>query len=191
MKKFYYLLAGITMMLVTIIACEKASIEIEELQAVQNEELLLSKGDQVTSAKGEKEKVNICHWDAENEMYVSISIAPEAVVKHLANHMTDYGTQVEKDKYPFSTEGYYIIHRDNGAVLNIRIHPDGTITGSGYTSNGPIDPQTYLGTVTVFEDHTILLVVSQSPQGGTHKIKGIVSECDGIIEFTNDYTLIE
>lgn len=40
-------------MLVTIIACEKASIEIEELQAVQNEELLLSKEDQVTSAKGE------------------------------------------------------------------------------------------------------------------------------------------
>ena len=40
MKKFYYLLAGIAMVLVTIIACEQASIEVDELQAIQEIEIL-------------------------------------------------------------------------------------------------------------------------------------------------------
>ena len=40
MKKFYYLLAGIAIVLVTIIACEQASVEIDELQTIQKEELL-------------------------------------------------------------------------------------------------------------------------------------------------------
>ncbi|HKJ07105.1 MAG TPA: hypothetical protein VJ970_06545, partial [Flavobacteriaceae bacterium] len=72
----------------------------------------------------------------------------------------------DDNKLPYSPEGSYSILRDNGAVLNIVIDSEGTITGSGYTSNGPGDPQTYEGTVTVYEDHTILLIVLQSPQGG-------------------------
>jgi hypothetical protein len=170
MKKFYYLLASIATILVIVVACEKSSIEVEELQALQDIEL---------SAKGDK--VDICHWDAELGVWVAISIAPEAVDKHMLNH---------GDKFPYSPEGDYSILRDNGAVLNITIDAAGNITGSGYTSNGPGDPQTYTGTATVYQDHTALLVVPQSPQGGTHYIDAIVSECDGITGFTNDYSLI-
>ncbi len=39
MKKLYYLVAGIAMLLVTIVACEKASIEESELQTLQQKEL--------------------------------------------------------------------------------------------------------------------------------------------------------
>lgn len=95
------------------------------------------------------------------------------------------------DENAYSPEGVYTIYRTNGAVLNITIHADGTITGSGYTSNGITDPQTYTGTATVYPDHTALLVVPQQPQGGTHNIDAIVSECDGITGFTgftNDYS---
>ena len=44
MKKFYYLLAGIAVILVTIVACEQASIEVEELQAIQEIENEILKG---------------------------------------------------------------------------------------------------------------------------------------------------
>ena len=43
MKKFYYSLAGIAMILVTIVACEQASVEIEEIQAIQKKEISAKK----------------------------------------------------------------------------------------------------------------------------------------------------
>ncbi|MDO9038119.1 MAG: hypothetical protein Q7U59_07210 [Lutibacter sp.] len=43
MKKFYYLVAGIGVMLVTIIACEKSAIGVDEFQTLQKEGNFLSK----------------------------------------------------------------------------------------------------------------------------------------------------
>ena len=39
MRKLYYVLTGIAMILVTIVACEQASVEVEELQAIEKVEL--------------------------------------------------------------------------------------------------------------------------------------------------------
>lgn len=178
MKKFYYLVASMAFVLVVIMACEKSTIGVDEFQTLSKEEVSLSK-EEVLLSKSD-DKVTICHWDAEEGMWYQITIAQEAVDKHFANH---------GDKFPYSSKGVYTIYRDNGAVLNITILADGTISGSGYTSNGASDPQTYTGTATVDVDHTVLLVILQQPQGGTHRIEGIVSECGGITELTNDYSL--
>ena len=64
MKKFYYLLTGIAMILVTVVACEQASVEIEELQTIQKEELSSRPAPKVTN----------CHYDADLDEYFSISI---------------------------------------------------------------------------------------------------------------------
>jgi hypothetical protein len=48
MKKFYYLATGIVMILVTIIACEKSAIGVDEIQAIQNEEVS-AKADKCTT----------------------------------------------------------------------------------------------------------------------------------------------
>lgn len=95
MKKLYYLLAGISLVLVTVIACEKSSVEIEELQTIKEE----------LSAKGDK--VIVCHYDKELDEFKHINISTSALEKHLANHdegeaMKDYipdFTTVEGDGF--------------------------------------------------------------------------------------------
>ncbi len=49
MKKLYYLVAGIAMLLVTIVACEKASVEESELQTLQQNELTAKKAVKCTT----------------------------------------------------------------------------------------------------------------------------------------------
>jgi len=80
MRKLYYVLTGIAMILVTIVACEQASIEMEELQAIEKVEI---------SAKPTA-KVTICHYDADLDNYHSITISANAEEAHLAHG----------DKYP-------------------------------------------------------------------------------------------
>jgi len=311
MKKFYYLLASIAIVLITIIACEEASIEVDEIQAVQDEVLL---------AKGAKaDKVTICHWDDgfidiiedgvktgeewdHEPQWVWISISMNAMDKHMANHSNgddvfdhlpktyyldfdgdgfgdssnyaeneceapdgyvedntdcDDGDNTMHESFDFYVDGdgdgfgagdlvsecavdattpplgfsltntdcddgvfainpgateicgdgidnncdgdidendysyqreYTIYRSSNGAVLNIIIHADDTITGEGYTGGGSPVAQTYTGTVVVNGDYTTLMLVDQDPQGGQHSIEGIVSQCDGITSLTNGYT---
>ena len=97
MKKIYYLLASISMLLVIVVACEQASIEMEELQAIQEIEI---------SAKGDK--VDICHWDAEYQVWVPISIATEAVQKHMDNHGDKYSKVAQA--FTGNEHGAYLHH---------------------------------------------------------------------------------
>lgn len=53
MRKFYYLLAGIAVILVTIIACEKSAIGVDELQTLQKEEISAKKEKCTTIQSGE------------------------------------------------------------------------------------------------------------------------------------------
>jgi len=116
MKKFYYLLASIAIVLVTIISCEKAGIESDELNALQDEEVLLSRP---------APKVDVCHYDdgyidvydeygiktGETEwdhdpQWVTINIsenALEAHLKHSDGEHTDY-QMIDNDG-----DGYYTI----------------------------------------------------------------------------------
>jgi len=81
MRKIYYLLAGIVMLLVTIIACEKASVDVDELQSLQQEEIL-SKG-------GKAEKVAVCHYDADTDTWETLSINGNALQAHLIHGDTE------------------------------------------------------------------------------------------------------
>lgn len=194
MKKFYYLLASIAIVLVTITACQNDSIEVEEMQAIQDEEVLLAKGN-------DKVKVDICHWDSENEMYVSISVAPEAVDKHMANHMTDYGTHVEKDKLTFSPEGIWTIHKLNTGnnvhgdyILDIDTFDGTTYSGTGErdVTGNPKGDTLYVNIfITVDDSGAMMIHMEQwfnmdklpedSPQN-SFDFFGTTGMCDGITE---------
>jgi hypothetical protein len=178
MKKLHYLLASIAVLLVTITACENPSVDAEELQTIQKEEL---------SSKPNKaqEKMDICHWTGKK--WVSISVAESSLDAHWAHG----------DKYAYSPEGTYTIYRDNAAdgghptpaILNITVLSDGTITGEGVTAANLA--VYYEGTVTVYPDHSILMIIPQYDKNndnyrGTHYIGGFVSECGGIIEDLSD-----
>lgn len=53
MKKFYYLATGVVMVLVTIMACEKSAIGVDEIQAVQNKEVSAKANKCTTIQSGE------------------------------------------------------------------------------------------------------------------------------------------
>lgn len=91
MKKFIYLLTGITIILVTMIACEESSLEAEELQSVQDE-LILEKG-------AKTPKVTICHYDADLDESYQISISVNGLNGHDGHEM---------DNIPQLIEGEYI-----------------------------------------------------------------------------------
>jgi len=85
------------MILVTIIACEKASIEVEEMQTVQNKEVLLAKG---------ADKATICHYDdgldefgdyKSEPKWIKISISKKSMEAH----------KKHGDKYDWDGDGYY------------------------------------------------------------------------------------
>lgn len=61
MKKFYYLLTGIAVVLVTIVACEQASIEMDELSAKTNKCTTIQSGSLSDSA-GETINVGYDEW---------------------------------------------------------------------------------------------------------------------------------
>ena len=115
MKKLYYLLAGIGVILVTVIACESSSVEMEDLQTMQKEEL---------SAKGAnaQTKVDICHWTGKK--WVSISVANASVEAHM-NH----GDKAPKTYYEdFDGDGFGSM---KVFVAGICEAPDGYILDSG------------------------------------------------------------
>jgi len=87
MKKFYYLLASMAFVLILIASCEKAGIESDELNALQDE-VLLEKG-------AKADKVDICHWDNYLGEYYHLNISKNGWDNGHINHdygedMTDY-----------------------------------------------------------------------------------------------------
>ncbi len=97
MKKFYYLLTGIAMILVTIIACEKASIEVEEMQAVQDEEVLFAKG---------ADKAIICHYDDGLDEYGNYESEPQWIKISISKKSME-AHKKHGDKYDWDGDGYY------------------------------------------------------------------------------------
>jgi hypothetical protein len=87
MKNFYYLVTGIALMLVTIIACEQDSMEFEESQVIQEEGVLAKKADKAT----------ICHYDSETDTWITINISMNALEAH----------KKHGDKYDWDGDGFY------------------------------------------------------------------------------------
>lgn len=75
MKKIYYLLLSLVAMLITIMACENSSIEEDELQMSQKEDVLLQKGEPAS-------KVTICHYDNYLDEYYQITISEKGLNGH-------------------------------------------------------------------------------------------------------------
>ena len=69
MKKFYYLLTGMAIILVSIFSCENMPLELDE------EESLLK--------RGKAEKVDVCHYDKETDTWETLSISGNALQAHL------------------------------------------------------------------------------------------------------------
>ncbi len=158
MKKFYYLAAGIVMILVTIMACEKSSVGVDEVQTLSKEEVLLSRP---------ADKVDVCHWDdgwvddayVDGELvpahqdhdpqWITINISENALDAHL-NHGDNFdgdgdGINVCNDcddtKLPYSPEGIWTIHK-----LNTEYNVDGdyivdivSFDGSVFSGTGTRD----------------------------------------------------
>ena len=173
MKKFYYLLASIAMVLVIVVACESSS-ETEELQALQEMEI---------SAKGDK--VSICHYDTELDEHFLIDISVNALDKHMANH---------EDKYPFSPEGtYYFYYTTNGGTTlyglsMFDIDPlDGiNISGTGQNLNNGSDIflKGEMTSLTEFEGTYSYL---EDFSARNYSFNGTVDECGGIIEISGQF----
>jgi len=177
MKKLKFLLASMVIILVTIIGCEKSSIEIEEMQAVQDE-VLLKKNE------AKAPKVTICHYDADLDKYHSITISTNAEEAHMAHG----------DKFSFSPQGEYVFEKvkENGKVAyyDVVIEPldeNGDFTGSGYRAE-PND-KTYSVTIlgNVNETGNMTLNIAQSKLTPEYIefhncwiLKGTVSNCSGI-----------
>ena len=81
MKKFYYLLASMAFVLILIASCEKAGIESDELNALQDE-VLLSKSEKA-------DKVDVCHYDVDLGVYMVISISQNGWDNGHSNHEKD------------------------------------------------------------------------------------------------------
>jgi len=96
MKKFYYLLASMAFVLILIASCEKAGIESDELNALQDEVLLQK------NLKADKAKVGVCHYDADLDTYVLISIRQNGYYNGHKNHEKDV-LLIDNDKDGFVT----------------------------------------------------------------------------------------
>ncbi len=172
MKKFYYLAAGIVMILVTIMACEKSAIGVDETLTVKDE-VLLSKG----------AKVDVCHWDDEYQVWVPISIAPEAVQKHMDKH---------GDKYSFSPLGEIYFYYETGGILKglhsmyITTWDGSTFTGDGVNLNsstpGYYERESKI-TATIVNQENMRFEGTFTYPGysGSYAFDGYIDECGGII----------
>lgn len=78
MKRIVYLFAGIAFILVSTIRCEKESIGTDDLQTLQQEDVLLSKG-------SKKEKVQVLHYDADNDTTITLSVNQNSLQAHLSH----------------------------------------------------------------------------------------------------------
>lgn len=149
MKKFYYLVAGIGVMLVTIIACEKSAIGVDEFQTLQKEEVLSAK----VEVSGRAEKSDICHWDANSGEYFIINIADAAYDKHIAHgdHApATYYKDADGDGYGnvifdgvvCETPAGYVLYNGDCNDDDSSIYPNATeVCGDGKDNNcdGQID----------------------------------------------------
>tara|TARA_R110001583_G_C5550677_1_gene400303 strand:- start:163 stop:690 length:528 start_codon:yes stop_codon:yes gene_type:complete len=169
MKKFYYLFAGIAVILVTIIACEKSAISVDELQTIQQEEL---------SVKGDKAqaKVDICHWTGKK--WVSISVAEASLDAHWAHG----------DKYAFSPVGSYsflysgLYSHDYVIDFFDGVNFSGT---GGYPSGGPYTyTEVFSGTVV---DGILTGSTDYNESSYSLDITGTVDECGGNMSFDNGW----
>lgn len=109
MKKFYLLLSLIT--LFTFTSCQDNEIiDVDSQNKLDVEKI--------------NEKVDICHYDADMGVYISINISANAVEAHMAHG----------DKYLYSPEGSYVIRKtiDRG-------EPYGKIIGDYYVDMGASD----------------------------------------------------
>lgn len=218
MKNFYYLAAGIVTILVTIMACEKSAIGVDEIQTLSKEEVLLSKGD---------DKVTICHWDAEEGLWYQITIAQEAVDKHFANHGDKFPSTYYEDldgdgfgnpnvsvvdceapdgyvadyadcddtKRPYSPEGDYVFKYSNTYSHDYTIDFFDGVNFTGYggypAGNVTYDfPYNQILSGTVTEDG-VLSGMTTYENGGQWSFTGTVDECGGIISLDGDWELIE
>ena len=122
MKKLYYLLAGIAIVIVTITACEKSSIESDEFQTLQEQEV-----SNIQLASKPKTKVRLCHAD-ETGAYIATGLSPKAVQAHLAHG----------DKYVYSPKEEWAIIKtnvDNGAVTYFDVNVD-SFDGTNFSGSG-------------------------------------------------------
>lgn len=141
MKKFYFLLTGIAMVLVTVIACEKSAIGVDEIQTVKDD-VLLSKGEKAP-------KVTICHYDADlNESY-QITISVNGLNGHDGHEM---------DNIPELVDGEYIplVDGDGDGIADCAdCYPEDGTKGEKMTwymdadGDGFGDPDVYIKTCLV------------------------------------------
>lgn len=116
MKKLYYLLAGLAIVIVTIAACEKSSIESDELQTSQDVEIRLK-----------TDKVRLCHSDATGG-YITNPISQKAAQAHL-NH---------GDRYVYSPKEEWAIiktNTSNGVVRYFDVNVD-SFDGTNFSGTG-------------------------------------------------------
>ena len=142
MKKFYYLLASIAIVFVTIIACEEASIEMEEIKAVQDEGLL-----------AKTDKIDVCHYDTEYDTWHLINVSIKSLDMHVAKHGdVYYGQDDDGDGYPKMSECGELGNPRNDGLWDCDdndadVNPEAPeICGDGIDNNcdGQIDECTYV-----------------------------------------------
>lgn len=177
MKNIYYLLAIMAIVLVTIIACEKLPLEVDELQSVQEEEL-----------SRKTPKVRLCHWDPTSGGYITRAISQKAAQAHIKHG----------DKYLYSPKEEWAIIKTTSRNSSVRLWDvnvdtfDGTnFSGQGtYQLEGPpgIFTTTFLrvwGTVDNSSgDMDIELIWSSTHGGGGayFNFGGTSCMCSGIYE---------
>jgi len=192
MRKLYYVLTGIAMILVTIVACEQASVEIEELQAIEKVEL---------SARPDKQaKVTICHYDVDLGESYQISIS----VNGLSGHYGDENTpRHEGDEFPVLDENYNVTTPlddiDNDGIvdcadcnvdpdnLNPEITSEKTMWYRDADGDGFGDPEVYIETCMVRDgyvaDNTDCDDADAAINPGAIEVcDGIDNNCDGNID---------
>jgi hypothetical protein len=181
MKKINYFLAGIVIVLVTIIACEKSAIDADELRTLQEEELSQKP---VTLHR-------VCHGD-EKTGYISKPLPPKAITSHLKHG----------DKYVYSPKEVWTIIKENinnGVIhhwdVNVDFFDGTNFTGQGtynWNQNPPWDPPNYVltylkvwGTVdnmTGAMDIYLRWSFSLGGGGPTFHFAGTSCMCSGIFE---------
>jgi len=80
MKKCYYLLASIAIILVTVTACQSSSEEFDDLETMQQ-----SQSSESSELSAKSAKVDVCHWDADAGEFFIINISSNAYDKHIAH----------------------------------------------------------------------------------------------------------
>ena len=140
MKKLFYLLTGVAIVIFTMTACEKPSIESEELQTLTETEASNSKYVNSKEKDKDKTKVALCHSD-ETGAYIATGLSPSAIQAHLAHG----------DKYIYSPREEWAIIKTNtanGVVQYFDVNVD-SFDGTNFSGSGiyyantaqPLEPQ--------------------------------------------------